>query len=184
NIIKKTYSDQVSPFKDLTLGRIDGVVIDLPIALFFARPDLHLPHANAMAGLKFVGPAVDEGYYAIAVRKENEALGQALDTALDRLLRSGELRRIYTKWGLWNEDQEKLQLAGNGDLTEKSGEWTFRRYFPLLLEGAAITCVITVLGMLLAILIGMALALVRLFGPRPRRMPRGPCGGCFPRIPL
>ena len=169
-ITKRTYSDQVSPYKDLAVGRIDGVLLDLPIALYFARPDLHLPHANPVPGLKFVSSAVDEGYYAIAVRKENEALGQALDAALNRLLRSGELQRIYSKWGLWNEDQEKLSLMGEIDLTEASEAWTFRRYFPLLLEGAAVTCLITVFGMMLAILIGMPLALARLYGPWPLRI--------------
>ena len=46
---KKVYDDQVSPYKDLKLGRIDAVLLDLPIAAYFAKPD---------PALKFVGAAV------------------------------------------------------------------------------------------------------------------------------
>jgi polar amino acid transport system substrate-binding protein len=169
SIPKKTYSDQVGPYKDLTLGRIDGVVMDLPIALYFTRPDLHLPYANSFSGLKFVGPAVDEGYYAIAVRQDNELLAQALDVALERLLQSGELQRIYINWGLWNDDQEKLRLGAIANPSDTAESWTFPRYFPLLLDGAAVTCVITLFSMLLAIAIGMPIALGRLYGPWPIR---------------
>ena len=37
-------------------------------------------------------------------------MGQ-INNGLDRLLKSGELRMIYEKWDLWNDDQEKLLLA-------------------------------------------------------------------------
>lgn len=47
--------------------------------------------------------------------------------------------------------------------------WTFGRYFPMLLEGAQVTVEIAVLGMLLAITLGLPIALARMYGPAPLR---------------
>ncbi len=169
-IRKALYTDQTGPYSDLHLGRIDGVLLDLPIALYFARSDFPQPYVQPIPGLQFVGYPVDPGYYAIAVAKDNEPLARALDAALDRLLRGGELERIYTKWGLWNKDQDRLFVAETADLVDESGtRWTFRHYFPLLCSGAVMTVAITVAGMLLAVLIGMPVALARLYGPAPLR---------------
>ena len=52
------------------------------------------------------GEPSSAGYYAIALRKENEQLAADIDAALDRLAADGTLRRIYEKWGLWNARQE------------------------------------------------------------------------------
>ena len=48
------------------------------------------------------------GYYVIYVRKEDAALRDALDAALGRLIDSGELRRIYEKYGIWTDAQDEL----------------------------------------------------------------------------
>ena len=89
-----------------------------------------------------------------------------LDAALDRLLASGELERIYSHWNLWNEDQEKLRLAAVQDITTEAHEgFTFAHYFTYLLEGAGLTVVITLLSMALAILLALPIALGRLYGP-------------------
>lgn len=46
---------------------------------------------------------------------------------------------------------------------------TFADYFPLLLKGAQMTVLISVVSMLLAIALGLAVALCRLYGPWPLR---------------
>lgn len=96
---KKLYEGQLEPFSDLIAGRLDGVLLDVPIANHYAGK-----HPK----LKFAGEPVAPGFYAIAVSSKNEALLPEINYALDRLLRSGELRRIYEKWNLWNADQEGL----------------------------------------------------------------------------
>ena len=103
-IAKKVYGNQVEPYIDFGLGRIDAVLLDLPIAV------VHCAEPNPK--LKFVGPAMAPGYYAIAFRKDEEPLAAQFDAALDRLASRGQLRRIYEKWRIWNDDQE--QLAGRG----------------------------------------------------------------------
>jgi polar amino acid transport system substrate-binding protein len=159
-IPKKIYPGAVEPYGDLALGRIDGVFLDLPIALYYAHN-----HPK----LKFAGPAIAPGYYAIAFRPRDEALASAVNNALDRLRQSGDLRRIYEKWGLWNDDQE--QLGGDADdiTAEAIRPWTPARFVPLLLEGAAVTVLVAVLSMLLAVALGLPVALARLYGPAPLR---------------
>src|SRR5262249_32608238 len=120
--------------------------------------------------LRFAGDPLAPGYYAIAFNPKNEALASRVDAALDRLRENGELRRIYEKWNLWNDDQDELNGgSGQGIEEEASRQWTFGRYFPLCLEGAGITILVTVLSMLLAIVLGLPIALARLYGPAPLR---------------
>lgn len=157
----KLYGNQTEPYLDLELGRIDAVLMDLPIAVYFAQPN---------PKLRFLGQPIGEGYYAIAFRPEDEDLAATVDRALDQLIASGELRAIYEKWGLWNAAQEKLAQASLADvLAESRRKWTFRRYFPLLLQGAWVTTYLSVLSMLMAILLGLPIALGRLFGSWPFR---------------
>jgi polar amino acid transport system substrate-binding protein len=160
---KKVYGNQVEPYVDLELGRLDAVLLDLPIAAYLARPN---------PKLKFVGPAIAPGYYAIAFRKDQEPLAAQFDAALDRLASQGQLRQIYEKWHIWNKHQEQL-LGGEkvDDFLRESGrQWTFRRYFPLLLEGAVMTVRLTFLSMLLAMALALPIAVMRLYGPAPLRL--------------
>ena len=98
-VAKRIYDDQVQPYVDLEHGNIDAVLLDLPIALYIAKPNKRL---------KFVGQTEPMGYYAIAFRKDEEELAAQFDAALQRLIDDGRLRQIYEKWGLWNDDQSAL----------------------------------------------------------------------------
>lgn len=161
----KIYSGQVEPYEDLALGRLDAVLLDLPIAAYYAKPN---------PKLKYAGPPVGEGFYGIAMRKGDKELGAAIDAILEKLLRTGELKRIYEKWGLWNEYQEKLfkhETASGGYVPlEEAKDAPLYRFFPALLKGAGITIVLSVLSMALAVALGLSLTLLRLFGPRPLRL--------------
>jgi polar amino acid transport system substrate-binding protein len=154
---KKPYDGPVECYQDLLAGRLDGVLLDLPMAQSYAKPNPRL---------RYAGPPLAEGYYAIAVKKDNEPLAAALDAALDRLLARGELERIYTRWDLWNEDQDKLRLAAVQDITaEAREEFTFAHYFTYLVEGAGLTVAITLVSMALAIVLALPISLARLYGP-------------------
>jgi polar amino acid transport system substrate-binding protein len=160
-IPKKIYPGQVEPYADLGLGRIDGVLLDLPIALYYAQKD---------PKLQFAGHAIEPGYYAIAVNPKDQGLADRFDAALERLLQSGELRRLDEKWGLWNDDQAEL-FQESSRLIAQGGErdWSLMRYFPLLAKGAGVTVFITFTSMLLAVVLGLPIALSRLYGPAPLR---------------
>ena len=158
----RLYDNQNDPYVDLEFGRIDAVLLDLPIAVYYAQPNKKL---------RFAGPPIARGYYAIGFQRDKQELVTQVDAALERLVANGELRRIYEKWNIWNATQNDLASASLEDVTSASRRlWTFGRYFPLLVHGAGITILLSVLGMLLAIAIGLPLALARLYGPWPLRM--------------
>src|SRR5262249_54190386 len=138
----RIYDGVVEPYRDLALGRLDAVFLDLPIALYYARPN---------RDLAFAGAPIGRGYYAIALRKRDADLPARIDAGLERLFRDGTVRRIYEKWNLWNDDQEQLLAASADDiLTESRQKWTFSRYFPLLLRGAWVTIELSFVSMGLA----------------------------------
>ena len=158
----KIYAGQVEPYEDLAIGRLDAVLLDLPIAAYYAKPN---------PKLKYAGQPVGEGFYAIAIRKGNEELKARVDDILERLVSTGRLKEIYVKWDLWNEKQEKLfknirQPKGYVALDEskKASLYTF---VPTLLKGAGTTIFISVTAMALAVVLGLILTIVRLYGRPP-----------------
>jgi polar amino acid transport system substrate-binding protein len=167
----KGYEGQEEPYQLLAENReIRGVLMDLPIAIYYATPYSHLKYGKQRKDLKFSGPPFGEGTYGIAVKKGNTALLAQLNGALDALREKGELKRILSKWDLWNVDQYKIYDLPASAAGTEAEPWTFDRYFPLLLDGASVTVQLTVLSFLLAILIGLPVALCRLYGPWPLRV--------------
>ncbi len=159
----RAYS-QSWPFDDVALGRLDAAFMDTPIAAYYAKPDLRL---------KYAGPPEGEGFYGIAFRKDDRELKKVVDSVVDRLLRTGELKRIYDKWGLWDKAQAKLFSFGGGGAAEKlrsdSVDAPLYSFLPLLLKGAGITLYLSVFSMVLAIVLGLFIALMRIYGPAPVR---------------
>lgn len=158
----KIYSGQVEPYEDLALGRLDAVLLDLPIAAYYGKPN---------PKLKYAGPPVGEGSYGIAMRKGDRELKKRVDEVLVKLSKTGELKRIYEKWDLWNDAQEKLfkeakETAGYVSL-EESKKAPLHSFFPTLLKGAGITILISVSSMSLAIVLGLVLTLLRLYSRPP-----------------
>jgi len=161
------YSGVVEPYEDLALGRLDAVFLDLPIAAYYAKPDRRL---------RYAGGPVGEGFYGIAIRRDDKELKEAIDDALRDMLLSGELKRIYEKWDMWNDTQRKLYLmAKKTDTLSRSGEVTVEearetpifKFFPTLLKGAGLTVLISVISMAVAIVLGLVLVLMRLYGGVP-----------------
>lgn len=158
----KIYAGQVEPYEDLAIGRLDAVLLDLPIAAYYAKPN---------PKLKYAGQPIGEGFYAIAIRKGDEELKARIDDILERLVSTGRLKEIYVKWDLWNEKQEELfknfkQPKGYVGLDEskKAPLYTF---FPTLVKGAGTTIFISVIAMALAVVLGLILTIIRLYSRPP-----------------
>ena len=156
------FDDQTAMFKELSDGNVAAVYIDLPVYAYYLPkyPDLEL-----------TGRAGEKGYYAIAFRKSDTALADQFNAALGRLIEENKLRPIYQKWDVWNDDQK--ELAHPTDLPSRARR-PRRKAAPLhylwyLLGGAWVTIQLSVLGMLLAVALGMPIALMRLYGPTPVR---------------
>ncbi len=162
NVDVRSYS-AAWPYEDLALGRLDAVFLDTPITVYYGKPDTRL---------KYAGPPEGEGLYGIAIRKQDRDLKEVVDAVLERLLRTGELKRIYVKWGLWDKAQSKLftHAVASRDVgtqfRSESADAPLHTFFPSLLKGAAITVLISAASMALAMILGVMLALVRGYGPR------------------
>jgi len=154
---------QVEAFKDILLNRIDAVFVDFPIASYYSLPNPQL---------RLVGGPVGEGYYGVAIRKEDTALVGEINKIIEKLLRSGELKKIYARWGLWSASQEKLFLhegllqkySENPPSISEKMPLAVVTFLPTLLKGAMVTVGISLLSMILAVGLGLLLTLMRLYG--------------------
>ena len=153
------YEGVEEPYQDLVSGRIDAVFHDDIIAGRYGEPKPEL---------RVVGDFAD-GFYAIATRKEDLALEEAVDSALENVIQSGKMEEILRAEGIWNERQIGLRAWSDDDQRRLLGDahvapslrW---HHIVMFLEAAAITLAISVLAMALAIPLGLGLAVARLYG--------------------
>ena len=146
-------------------GQCDATLQDLPAALFYKE---------RYPGLAFAGAPVGHGYYVIYVRPRDVALRDALDRGIQRLVDTGALRSLYQRYGIWNTAQHELSTWTGAEFAAKHRAaptgWTLLwRYRTALLDASWVTMALSVSSMPLAMLIGLAVALGRLYGPRPLR---------------
>jgi polar amino acid transport system substrate-binding protein len=164
-------------FRDLQLGRTDAVLVDAPIAAYYGALE---------PTLEVLDSPVGDVRYAVAVRASDAELAEALDQALATLAADGTLARILGRWRLWTEQTgEVLGIPGPSAelLPEAWLEWEaavglrptfwerlvhrYPAFLPLLLRGAALTVVLSVAAMTLAVVFGAVLALARVHGNGP-----------------
>lgn len=176
NIEIRSYDGQITAYEDLALGRLDAVLMDHPIALYYGASNVNL---------KFVGDAIGEMKYGIGLRKEDTALLQDINRALQRLIDDGRLRTIYERWNMWTPRLAKFfnddapsntpPEAWEAFLRENRLERTWQNklqryrddYLPLLAKAAVTTIGLSISSMILAILFGLILALTRLYAVQP-----------------
>jgi polar amino acid transport system substrate-binding protein len=161
-----TNTDVANVFGLVNDGRLDATVQDNPAADYFV---------NTLKNLHQVGEAVQPSYYVIYYRKSDPELGQALDKAIADGIQDGTFERIYRKYGIWNGDQERLNywlgkpwppFAVDGpkaEDAEKTNPWP--RLIEQLLRAALVTIELSVASFPLAMLIGLILAVARVYGP-------------------
>src|SRR4029077_5128559 len=91
-VIPKTYDEELNAYEDIVNGRLFGVLLDYPIAKYYASPNPEL---------ELTGPPFGQIAYGVAIEKGNLALKQEIDSALHDIISSGELRAILSRWSLW-----------------------------------------------------------------------------------
>jgi polar amino acid transport system substrate-binding protein len=150
-------------------GQADATLQDEPAALFYA---------SEYSDLALVGPPVGRGEYVMYLRPEDVALRDALDAAIGGLITSGELRRLYERYGIWTDAQEELPRLGPRAAPSAAAAATpdrlrglplLARYGNTLLVAAGMTVFLSFASMPLAMAVGLAIALGRLYGPGPLR---------------
>lgn len=158
--LPQPYDGSNEPYEDLEAGRTDAVLLDDIIAMRYGqgRPALR------------VVDDVQDGYYAVGLRRGDTELCAAVDTALARIARSGELRHILDHWNIDSERQERLSRWTDVQTREllstshaQHFEWI---HLWLFAQAAFVTMLVSLGAMMLAVPLGMAVAIARLYGPR------------------
>jgi polar amino acid transport system substrate-binding protein len=101
------HDDSKTPYENLNLKRVDGVVAEWMIADFYAGPK------GMVKGIYNVPETFSPGKYGIALRKEpeSEALLKEIDRVLKLMKENGELAAIYKRWNIWNDKQKELGIS-------------------------------------------------------------------------
>jgi polar amino acid transport system substrate-binding protein len=172
-----SYDDDVHPYSDLVIGRVDAVLLDNVLA---ERRRRTLP------GFTIQPQTIAISHYVGILSPQQVPLRDSIDEILRGAMRDGTLERIFRKWSVWNDDQSKLYarvLAGESvppvtgvdaaisesNLTIVSRWEAARRYLPSLLRASVVTIVLSCLSMGLAVVIGIMIATGRVYGGRVQR---------------
>jgi len=166
-VIPVTYEDDVHPYSDLALGRVDAVVLDEVLAARGVRRNPGLVNQDARIGV---------GHYVGVLAAGQEGLRDRINDILKQAMRDGRLEAIFRRWNMWNEDQPRLYarvLSGAEELVPAAGVTTpgaweaTRRYLPTLVQAAVVTLVLSCAAMALAVALGVLIASGRVYGARP-----------------
>ena len=166
-----SYDDDVHPYSDLILGRVDAVLLDHVLAE---------RRLKTQAGLTVQPGSVATGHYVGVFAAPNAALRDRANEILKDAMRDGTLERIFRTWNVWNDDQPRLFAAilsgqavppatGVGDGAAAIREsWLAATlaYLPALLRASVVTIVLSFLSMLLAVVLGVCIASGRIYGGR------------------
>jgi polar amino acid transport system substrate-binding protein len=166
-----SYDDDVHPYSDLLLGRLDAVLLDNVLAERRRR---------TMPGITVQPDAVAVSHYVGVLAARNASLRDAANEVLRAAMRDGTLERIFRKWHVWNDDQPALyrRLLAREPVPPVSGmdatigveaisRWeAVRKYLPSLVKAAGITLVLSCLSMAVAVILGVLIASGRVYGNR------------------
>ena len=175
-VVAVSYDDDVHPYSDLVLGRVDAVLLDHVLAEKAMRRERGL----------FTQPGtVAVGSYVGVLDRRNAAVRDQIDGILREAMRDGTLEGIFRRWEMWNDDQPKLYARVLGSRAPAAGTGApaspdprgqapaegrqdalaaVTRYLPALLRAALITIVLSCLAMALAVALGVAVASGRVYG--------------------
>jgi polar amino acid transport system substrate-binding protein len=167
-IVAISYDDDVHPYSDLAIGRVDAVLLDHVLA----------ERAMRRVGGLFTHPqAVAFGRYVGILAPEQTALRDRIDGVLRRAMQDGRLEAIFRRWHVWNDDQPRLYAevlaadpgspatrSGTGPRSSPASLHAVRRYLPALLRAAVVTLVLSIASMAFAIALGAAIATGRVYG--------------------
>lgn len=105
-------------------------------------------------------------YYVLFVRKADGDLLDKLNEAIRAGLRDGSFRRIYEKYDLWDAEQANLLDIGRDwpptETTARPSLWYFVGQLHL---ASRFTILLALLAFPLAVVLGVGLALARVYGP-------------------
>jgi polar amino acid transport system substrate-binding protein len=170
-----SYEDDVHPYSDLILGRVDAVLLDNILADRRKR---------TIAGFTNQPTVIASSHYVGVLSQANASLRDRANDILRQAMRDGTLEQIFRKWQVWNDEQPPLYkavLAGEtipavtgietGESAATMSWWRATlRYLPALLKASIVTILLSCLSMILAVTLGILIASGRVYGRRGVRM--------------
>ena len=170
-----SYDDDVHPYSDLLIGRLDAVVLDNVLAERRRR---------TMPGITVQPQPIAYSHYIGVLAPRNASMRDAINEVLRAAMRDGTLERIFRKWNVWNDDQPALYarllnreavpaIAGLDDTVGVAGvsRWQAAlRYVPSLVRAAGVTLILSCLSMAVAVALGVLIASGRVYGTAPLRL--------------
>lgn len=160
-----SYDDDVHPYDDLVSGRVDAVLLDHVIA----------ERSMRRSGKFIIQPEpVEIGHYVGVLARSDAKLRDSVDAILRDRMRDGSLERTFRTWGVWDEKQAeffKATLARTETPAQQERAAqpmespSMLTYLPALLRAALITLLLSCLAMALAVIVGIAVAIGRVYGP-------------------
>jgi His/Glu/Gln/Arg/opine family amino acid ABC transporter permease subunit len=161
-VIPLSYDDDVHPYADLVSGRVDAVLLDHIIAQRALR------RAGGSAFVILDQP-VALGHYVGVLARADSMLRDSVDAVLREAMRDGTLEQTFRRWDVWDPSQSVLfeRVLRSGPATSAGAATPLQiiAYLPSLARAAAITLLISILSMALAVILGLALASARVYGP-------------------
>ncbi len=151
------YEGNEEPYIDLEQGRTDAVLLDNIIA------DRYGCVASRPTVVCVPGD-VSRGTYVIGIRKSDSEVKIAIDAALADMRKDGELEQILRKAKLWDTRQtEPLPIAkiAAPAVHKRSFDGSMLWQF---VDAAGVTLKISLLAFLLAVPVGLLLAIARVYG--------------------
>jgi len=175
-LVAVSYEDDVHPYSDLIIGRLDAVLLDNVLA--------ERRHRTASGFVTHPEPVAVSQYIGL-MAPPSAALRDRVNEILKQAMRDGRLEAIFRKWKIWNDDQPALfaqVLKGtpipavdgyegfDGDSVATLSHWNAaKRYLPSLLRASVVTLVFSCASMLLAVALGVVIATGRVYGDRLTR---------------
>jgi polar amino acid transport system substrate-binding protein len=117
------------------------------------------------------------GLYTVLSARDTPLLAAAIDEAIGRLIADGRLKALYDRWDLAGR-QQMLLLRDASEIPaarQRSVLELVSQTLPLLLASAGMTVLLSCAAFPLAIIVGLAVAIGRMYGPawlRPLLLPK------------
>ena len=165
-LIPLSYDDDVHPYADLVAGRVDAVLLDHIIAQRALR-------RAGGSGFVILKEPVAVGHYVGVLARTDSVLRDSVDAVLRAAMRDGTLQQIFRRWDVWDPSQgalfDRVVRTAEG-AARTAGTVQAIAYLPSLARAAAVTLLVSILSMLLAVIVGLTLASARVYGPGWQRV--------------
>lgn len=160
-VVIEAHEDSLQPMERANNGLIDATLTDDCIAIYYAN------EARA-SNLTFIDRPVGSGYYIAMMAAEETRLQSAVNQAIARLLENGELKALYDRWDMNGRWQEiTLRYPEESQTKAKLNLWEVTQLsLGKLVQAAGVSVFLAVVSMPMAILLGILIAIGRLYGPK------------------